>query len=374
MLSSFRSRSRLVLPVLMAVLALTSCRSRPDRQGQEAALTQTLTELLPDGRIYPNDLSVKQHLFDSHVLVLDRDNNVTALDRKNLEAKWYYSRLGHQLDFPPSVGAVSVAMIADGVLHEVDRWYGNQLHVFPLDFIPSAGAGASDSTAYVPSLAAGAGVKTLTTVNLATGIEGWGLSTRGSILHAPIVGGTAVRPTVYFTSEDGGVFAYPATSAAKSTPVPSWMAGTHGRNVAPPTLFEDLYLVGSDQGDLWAFDRVTGEVAWLSLSGSPITEAAFGSGDQVYYRNANGFHALDRAKGKALWTLPEDAMFIVRRPEAVYVQTDNWVVKALDPMTGEVLRSVRFPRETVFLTNQMDGIFYAVRPDGFLFAVDLPIE
>lgn len=382
MLSSLRSRGFFLASLLALPLLLSACRTAPNRGEVEEGYTGKIAELMPDGRVYPNDLSVGRHrfavtgawLFDSQILVQDGENEITALDRKSLEAKWAYMRLGAPLDFAPTMSPTSAVMIADGVLHEVDRWLGNQLHVFPLDFVPSAGAAATDSTAYIPSLAAAAGTNTLTTVNLTTGLEGWGLSTRDSIGCAPVIGGSATRPILYFVSEDGSVFAYPADSSVGGTPTPSWMTGTHGRNVSCPTLSDDLLLVGSDAGDLWAFDRVTGETAWVKMSGSPITASPWASGDQVYFRNPEGFFALSRAEGNELWSLKTPCDFLVRRPDAVYVSMGEGLVQALDPQSGEVLRSVRFPRETIFLANQMDGVFYVVSPDGYVFAVDLPIR
>lgn len=376
----------MAIPIFVVGLLAAACATAPaDRLTQEKDLELRINEMLPGGRIYPNDLSAGKDgyvvdqawLFDDQILVQDATHAVTSLARSNLEAKWYYARLKDRIDHDPGMGPVSVVMIANDVLHEVERGFGNQLHVYELDFLASGGAGVTDSTAYIPARASAAGINTLYTINLANGLKGWGLSTRDSILHAPIVGGAALRPMLYFTSEDRGVYCYPAAPATAGAPEPTWLTETLGDNLAPMSVSRspagDLVLVGSTAGDLWAWDRVTGERVWVLQSGSPITERPRSSGDQVYMRNEEGFFALARDDGAVLWRA-DQADFVVRRSDAVYVTPAPGVLKALDPRTGEVLRTAQFEKTTRFLVNETDGVLFLITKNGFVFAVDEPLR
>jgi len=381
MQSSFRSPFLLAAAVLVIVGASTACTGL-DRRAMEEQMTGKLNDLLPGGRIYPNDLGVNRemsvrgvYLENPELLVEDAHGRVTALDRLSLKPLWFYAGLPEPLEFAPTMTAATIVMISDGKFFEVDRRFGNETNRnVQLHFVASAGAAATASTAYVPTLAAPEGNPTLITVNLLTGIEGWRLATRGTITAPPVIGGSATRPVLYFVTDRGGVFAFPADSATGAAPDPSWMTRTHGRNLHSPVLYGDVLLVGSDQGDLWSLSRVTGTVNWSLKSGEAVIGQPWASGDQVYFSNREGFHAVDATNGNVLWTLPAVAKFIVRRPEAVIVRTRDGVVHALDHETGEVVNSVEFPGGVAFPANMMDDTLYAVTRGGLVFAVDTGIR
>jgi outer membrane protein assembly factor BamB len=179
---------------------------------------------------------------------------------------------------------------------------------------------------------------------------------------------------IYFAEEAGVVYAYPADSSSMAAPGAAWMRVTHGRILHSPVVLEDLLLVGSDEGDFWALNRITGRVEWSVMSGAPIYESPAASGDQVYFSNSRGFHAYDRTEGVHKWTYEMGGRFIVRRPEAVYVEVAQGVVHALDVKTGEKLRKHNFGEGHYFLTNMADGTFFMVTDHGFLFLVDIPLD
>lgn len=357
----------------------------------ESQITAALTELMPDGRIFSNNLSANKpqvmrgvHLFDNEILVEDIFGSWTSLDRVTLDPKWHF-QVGGPSEYAPVVSPVSVLVLRDNMLYEIDRFYGNQRGVISLDFIPSAAPAAIDSTAYFPALAAAGGNRTMISVNLASGIEGWGIATRGSISTPPVIGGSATRPTVYFVTEAAGVFALPAATATSGTPEASWTHGADGRIVCAPTLERNLLLVGSEKGELWALDPVTGVTAWVHYGGEPIRDSAWSSGDQAYFINRKGFHALDRENGQELWSVAELAIsdtevvsrplrFLVRREDAVYVTDGTGRVFALDPANGELLRWKQFDRSVKFVTNMASHVLYLMTPTGFLFCVDKGID
>lgn len=375
--------SRFLFPIvaLALVAGLTSCRTSGKSQKAmtaEEATSALLVELIPDGLVLSNNLGAggafdlrNAHLFDSEILVEDNEGRVTSLDRLNLSPKWYFTGLPSTTEFAPVVSAISAIFISKGVLFEVDRRYGNQLHAFALDFVPSASPVAAESSVYVPALASAQGNRTLLSVNLVTGVEGWGLATRGSVSSAPAIGGSSTRPMIYLATDRGGIFAIPAETAGKGAPDPSWSKSARGRVVSAPVLSDDLLLVGSEMGELWALDRITGTPAWVHYSGEPIVESAWAGGDQVYFLNSDGFHALSRENGTAAWTLPRQVRFIARRGGTVYVlDPAERSAHAIDTASGEVLRSVVMGSNATFVANPYDHVVYLVTKAGLVFAVD----
>ena len=131
--------------------------------------------------------------------------------------------------------------------------------------------------------------------------------------------------------------------------------------------------MGSDRGDVSALDAVTGQVVWVHLGGNVVRRSLWGSGDQIYFTDDSGFHALSRENGVEKWCFARDASFIARRPEAVYVSLGERTVVALDPETGDVLREVRMPADAKFPANMTDGLFYMITRAGYVFVVDLPL-
>jgi outer membrane protein assembly factor BamB len=381
MKSSLRSRGLLILVALTLVVVSSACGSSADRGTRETGLTQAFQTLLPKGRILANDLSASEPVairnawvFENEIVVEGAMGDIYSLDRMNLASRWYYDGMVGPIEFEPTPSPISFLFVSGGNLYEVSRNLGNQVRgAIPLHFVASAAPAATASTAYIPCLAAGIGRPTLITVNLATGIEGWRVATRSSVMSAPVRGGSETRPMIYFAEENQGLFAYPADSSGRQAPDPAWARLTHGRNHQGPVVVGDLILIGSDQGDFWALDRVTGGVAWSVMSGAPLLAKPWASGDQVYFVNSRGFHVHAREDGRHLWTYEAGGEFLVRRPDAVYVDAGNGTVHALDVNTGELLRSVEFGEGVTFLSNMMDGMFYAVTADGFVMAVDTGI-
>ena len=189
-----KSTRIILIPViaLCLVVSMAACSSPPTREEVETQYGAAALKLIPDGRIFSNDLAADGPvsvrggwLLDEIVLVEYADGSLLALDRLTLAPKWSFTGLAGPMEFPPAVTAVSVLAISDGMLYEIDRRYGNQLSVNPLGFVPSAGPAGTDSTAYVPALASVNGNRTVSSMNLVNGTEGWGRATRGSITVPP---------------------------------------------------------------------------------------------------------------------------------------------------------------------------------------------
>lgn len=379
----FKSTRTMLVPViaLCLVVSLAACSSPPTREEVETQFGAAALKLIPDGRIFSNDLAADgpvsvrgAWLLDEMLLVEYTDGGLLALDRLTLAPMWSYTGLAGPMEFPPALTSVSVLAISDGMLYEIDRRYGNQMSVSRLGFVPSAGAAGTDSTAYVPALASVSGNRTISSINLANGIEGWGRATRGSVTVPPLVGGTSGRPVLYVATARGAVFAFPAEPASGAAPDPHWSSMVHGRVEYPMVMSEDLLLVSSERGDLWALDRVTGTPVWVHYSGDRALAKAWPGGDQVYFVNEVGYHALSRENGRLLWSYGGLARFLCRRGNTVYPMTSPGLVTAMDTTNGDVLRTVEFPANTIFLANTADHIFYFLTTDGLVVAVDKKLD
>jgi outer membrane protein assembly factor BamB len=379
----FKSTRAILLSfvALCLVAIVAACGTPPTRAEVETQYGATALGLIPDGRIFSADLAADgpvsvrgAWLLDELLLVEYADGSLLALDRHNLSPQWSFKGLVAPMEFPPALTPVSVLAIAKGLLYEIDRRNGNQLGVSRLAFVPAAGPAGTDSTAYLPALASIDGNRTICTINLAIGIEGWGRATRGSITVAPLVGGTSGRPVLYTATSLGEVFAFPAEPASSGAPEPHWSSLVHGRVLHPMVLDDDILFVGSERGDLWALDRITGSPVWVNYSGEPILAKAWPAGDQVYFVNEAGLHALSRENGQLLWSHDGLARFLCRRGGTVFPMTSPGHVAAVDTTTGDVLRTAEFPPDTIFPANTADHIFYFLTVDGLVVAVDRKLD
>jgi hypothetical protein len=371
--------------VAVALASLTFGCQTVERTTVEASVTAQLLELVPDGRVYPNDLATDREvgvadawLFDRELIIEDTYGRMTSLDRGDLGARWYFAGLPERVDMAATAGPVSVGFVCRGVLYEVNRDFGILHHSLRLPFIPSAPLSLSDSTAYGACLATAGGNQTLLTLNLANGLSGWGVSTRGSVVSAPVFTVAESRNMVYFATETGRVYGFPAESAASPAPEPAWSTGVHGRVTSSPVVSRDptgetrdLLFVTTENGEVWALDLVTGQTRWVAYSGRTISGAAWPAGDQVYFQNTDGFQAVARADGQKVWSLPVQGTFVARRGDTLFVRTGDGVVHAVATATGEVRRSVNFSKSVRFLPNLMDGVLFAVTEKGLVLALGI---
>ena len=60
--------------------------------------------------------------------------------------------------------------------------------------------------------------------------------------------------TAFVGSDDGGLYAFPATGCGVATCQPLWRANTGGSVKSSPSVAGGVVYVGSDDGDLYAFN------------------------------------------------------------------------------------------------------------------------
>jgi outer membrane protein assembly factor BamB len=105
-------------------------------------------------------------------------------------------------------------------------------------------------------------------LNASTGAILWNGHTGASIPRSPAVAGDRV----FVGSDDAKVYAFPTSCATPCAPL--WATATAGRISADPAISNGVVYVGAGsgaEGDLWAFDSVTGAVVWTAhLPGAPV--------------------------------------------------------------------------------------------------------
>ena len=359
---------------LLAILLLASvvaCSSTGGRLGREQALRAELAGLpLPDDNIVlVADLGIEVHsvtLTSRHLIVGDSDGKLYALDRTSMMPAWHYYGMSRPVDFPIYEAAGSYLLLAANTLVQVNKTTGAEMSVTRLAFTPSSGPAGNDATAFVGSWSHPNGNKTLYSVNLADGTLGWGYRTNGHITAAPIVAG-APRQLVYFTSHDGMVYGLEARGAFEDAPNPSWIQQAFGRNTAELTLTDELLLVPSQEGSLYALNKATGNRVWEYSGGRPLRTAAAATKNAVYFDNEYGFHRLDR-EGNLLWKQEMGTMsFLLEREKTVWLKKRDAVL-VVDGTAGTPMGDVVGLEDWFLLSNDRDGTFYAVSPDGFAFA------
>jgi hypothetical protein len=362
----------------LLLVSFVACAGTGQRRDRENALRARL-EALPlsqENIDLVADLagageSLKVHgatLTSRHLIVEDVAGRLYALDRDSLMPAWHYYGLPRTLDFPMYEAALSYVMVTKNTLFHVAKVTGAELGVFHLTFTPSSAPAANDSTAYVGCWASPTGNKTLYSVNLADGTVGWGYRTEGHVRSRPVVQG-APRQLLYFATDEphGKVIAVETLGAFENPPEPAWMAETLGPNTADLVASGDLLLVASEEGSLYAFDRATGSKVWEYSGGEPLRTPPAATARAVYFHNAYGFHALDR-KGNLKWKIDSGpTCFLVERGDRVWLRDKHGMVYIVNDKTGAIESTVDLSG-WFLVQNPDDGTFYAVSPDGLVFA------
>lgn len=356
----------------LAASAAAGCRSGPGvsrdvslHKGIETNFGFSGRKLAVDlGQSGPVRLAAGASLLQGDFLILvSAPNQIQALDRETLMAEWSYQSLPGEIRFAPTQSNIAMLVMSMNELHQIDLVYGHSSAAIHFDMSPSSAFGASAGTAYVPAWGGARGEKTLRTLNLVTGLEGWGYTTPGDIRGGVIVGGQPPRQTVYFATDAGVVYGMPAAEASARGPEVSWSWDTHGPVTAPLCLEGEDLFAASHSGFLYCMDRVTGGVKWAAphemvLEAAPVATRGF-----VYQTRGGEMWCHERATGKVLWKVKGADRFVVEREGKTLVAAGGeiWTVNGAGAVTGKL------PSEGMYFpTNLKDDSIYAVSPDGLV--------
>jgi outer membrane protein assembly factor BamB len=172
------------------------------------------------------------------------------------------------------------------------------------------------------------------------GHEGWDYFTSSPL----VVDGLAI-----VGSGDGNVYAFDAESGSER-----WRTPTKGRVRSSPAAVDGVVYVGSADGFLYAIDSETGELLWrYETEGASFSSAEEGFDRKtiqsspavadgiVYFGSRDGkFYAVDASSGQLRWRYDNTTPWVVSSPAiydgSVFVgSSDGLFVHALDALSGE---------------------------------------
>ena len=143
-----------------------------------------------------------------------------------------------------------------------------------------------------------------------------------------------------------------------------------------PALTENLVLIPSYDHQLYAFDRVTGELVW-SFSAEEGIVGGVTVHEGVAYFGASDYriYAVDVATGEPVWDAPfETGNWVWGAPAVddawVYVGSMDHSVYALDRQTGALVWQQELGSSIPGAVTLADGVLYAGSVDNALYALD----
>ncbi len=373
---------RTVAVACAAVLAASTvlgCASRPKtprdvafRAAADRGLGFQGRALIVDmGQNGPVRLRADGVRLDGEFLFLVEENHrLDALGRDDLRMEWSYDALRAPLKFPPALTAISCLGMIEGQIHEVDLLYGHGKGAIHFDMGPSAPFVATAGTAFVPCWGGSRGEKTLRTLNLVTGLEGWGWRTPGDIRGAMAIAGASPRQVVYFGTDGGDVYAIPAAESAAAAPDQAlWGQRLHGPVTADLAVSgEDLFVACEDRF-LYCLDRITGVIRWSSPHEAALKAGPVATAGAVYQaRPGGGLWCHDRATGRVRWKAAGATRLAVERDGKSVVVMKDGSLAAVDG-SGTVTGSMG-SGGYVYPTNTMDDSLYAVAMDGYVIKLE----
>jgi outer membrane protein assembly factor BamB len=165
--------------------------------------------------------------------------------------------------------------------------------------------------------------------------------------------------------------------------IPEWKFKTEGRISSSPTLYEDAIYFGSDDGNLYSVDQLTGSLNWKFDTKAHVRSTAAIANDIVYFLSHNGtFYALDAATGERKWSFDtgtaiaenDEWDYFDSSPEisddVVYFGSSDDRLYALDAGSGAKLWSFEAEYGIKSSPTSDDDSVYFGDWGGYVYAVD----
>jgi outer membrane protein assembly factor BamB len=167
-----------------------------------------------------------------------------------------------------------------------------------------------------------------------------------------------------------------AATGPVGRPVVNWQF--HAKAAVPHAIaiIGDDVMVASDDGTVYALDRLTGKERWSVKAGTPTLIGPWAADDRLYFRDGTGaVLALDASTGQTLWTSAatyDGSTEPVADHGTVYVSTSDARIVAIDGATGAETWSMKPSPSTQWMGNPAvaDGRLFVGSSEGFV-AIDL---
>jgi len=231
--------------------------------------------------------------------------------------------------------------------------------------------------------------------NASTGLKIWNYSTEGLIISSPNV----VNGRVYIGSSDGNVYALNASTGAKiwnfASPGQSNEAATEsgygdGAFASSPAVVDNVVYIGSDDGNIYALDALTGAKIWNFTTsiqptytwGNQVSSSPAVSDGIVYVGSVGGnVYALNASTGAKIWNYYTNPSRVygggyfhgVQASPAVaggvvYVGSVDGKMYALNASTGNRIWEANIFR-VLSSAAVTDGVVYAAG-DAYVYALN----
>lgn len=316
--------------------------------------------------------------------------NIYALDASSGAKIWNYSTNGAVYSSPAVSGNV-VFIGADANVYAFNASTGAKLWNCTTDGFMNSSPNVVNGVVYI-----GSGNNNFYAINASTGAKMWkytsaGPSTAvvergfnsGAFASSPAV----VNGVVYVGSDDGNLYALDALTGVKIWNYTTSFQLTYmtGNQVtSSPAVSDGVVYVGSVGGNIYAFNASTGAKIWSYYTGPSVNYGGgYWHGVQASPAVANGvvyvgsvdgnMYALNGSTGKQIW---EDSLFRVLSSAAitdgvVYVAGDNYVY-ALNTMTGSQIWNFTTQNQINSSPAIVDGVVYIGSQDGNFYAIGEP--
>ena len=161
----------------------------------------------------------------------------------------------------------------------------------------------------------------------------WAAPTGSQMRSAPAV----VNGVVYEGSTDGNLYAWDAVTGA-----PLWHKPTGNQIWSSPAVAKGIVYVGSTDGKLYAFNATTGASVWTATTGNGIYDSPTVANGVVYAGSQDGnLYAWNAATGALLWSTATGSSIGLSSPAVgngrVYIGTEDGKVRAFNASTGAVV-------------------------------------
>ncbi len=329
-------------------------------QVQEASFYKYWQAQLP---LVEGDRVEQCFVVDDNLYVTTQDGMIYALESEKGLLRWcrpftkpdYTIYPPRHLESPDGRGPL--AIVTSNMLYIVDRYSGEDILVADAPFSPGGGAvgdatrlyyGSVDGHMYSLLWRHGHGCEPLTR---------WVLATGSPVISTPVLLKSGL---MIFTVEGGRVV---ATTAVDKGGV--WVFTTEGKILADPCVTTDSVYVASLDHSVYRIDLYSGRQVWRLRTSHPLRATPVVAGPNCYqFSKEFGLIAIDVATGKIRWQLEDAMQFLSSAGDRVTLLTRDGDYRIVDFMTGETVRTIFGPNQSVAATNIFGDAVYAAAPDG----------
>jgi outer membrane protein assembly factor BamB len=285
-------------------------------------------------------------LYKDNLLALTTGGALHSFNAETGETLWV-TQVGplDMLALGPAANDKYVALVSGANLYVVDRSTGKLLWSRMLGSAPAAAPTLSDEYAYV-SFFNGR-------------IEGykldepkanpWYSQSIGRIFHSP----TASGQVVTWPTQRGFLYVGNANK-----PRVLYRIETTSPATAPPTEADPFLYVTSADGNIYAFDELSGKERWRYAMGYVGTSRPAVVGDRLYATSSEPMlHAMNSQTGEPLWTVPNITQFVAQGGKHVYGLDDRGRLVIVDFETGKYIDTLPGANYRAVFNEQSDRVF-----------------